>query len=69
MKKLILNALLVWLAISAAIAVLVQMRLVGRITSSSPLLEWLFKHPAVRTYTQVWRQVESMMDHLNDVRR
>ena len=67
MKKLLLNAFLAWVAVSAAIAVIVQMRLVGRL-SKSPLVDWLFKHPAVRTYAQVWRQVEVMLEQLGGLR-
>lgn len=67
MKKLLLNAFLAWVAVSAAIAVIVQMRLVGRL-SNGPLVDWLFKHPAVRTYAQVWRQVETMIEQLGGIR-
>ena len=61
MKRLLLNALFVWIAVSAVIVGVVQLKLTGRIMRSSPLIDRIMSHPSVKVYAEVWRQVDEML--------
>lgn len=67
MKKLLLNALFVWIAISAVIVGIVQLKLTGRLVRSSPLIDRIMQHPSVRVYAEIWRQVDDMLSRVSAV--